>query len=82
MKLHRPFAIVSFILVVSHLYFALSIRAEWNSSYISGMLTTIAFIVLLTSGWIRHKKATGKRRRSHQYTAISFIILLIIHIIM
>lgn len=54
----------------------------WGSEQIvTGLGSFLALAFVLWSGWLRSKKANGIRRKLHIITTMSFIIILIVHIL-
>ncbi|NHM33955.1 hypothetical protein G8761_25870 [Bacillus sp. C11] len=52
----------------------------WIRKTGSGLLSLIVLAVLLYSGLLRHRKATGKRRRFHYAMAFVFFSIVILHV--
>ncbi|AOM83787.1 hypothetical protein [Salisediminibacterium beveridgei] len=81
MLYHRKIAVLSGVFVVLHAgqaivaYGLTDLRpVQWT-----GLAALSFYLVLLSSGWIRNQKATGRRKRAHRMMALSALMLIIIH---
>lgn len=79
MKYHIPIAVTATTLVMIHSILMLSVHL-WNIKTASGALAVFGLSILLFSGYLRRKKATGKRRRFHYSMAFAFLGIVLIHI--
>jgi membrane-anchored protein YejM (alkaline phosphatase superfamily) len=48
---------------------------------ITGLLSMLSLFAVLTTGYLRKRRSSGKRRRFHRYMAFIFITFVIIHLI-
>ncbi|KAA9023857.1 hypothetical protein [Niallia endozanthoxylica] len=82
MTFHIPVAVSASLLVFIHIITMIYGKWGhlWGQKTISGIVTFSLLLLLLFSGFLRKKKATGKRRRFHYKTAFVFFGLLILHI--
>ncbi len=79
MKVHIPLAISATTLVLFHAIL-MALVHDWNIKTASGALAVFGLAILLFSGWLRRKKATGKRRRFHYTMAFIFFGFILFHI--
>ncbi|MDQ0339102.1 hypothetical protein J2S00_001888 [Caldalkalibacillus uzonensis] len=82
MKAHIPLAVTGTSLILIHavlmlLYHTLSVI---HIKMLSGMAALFVLAGVLSSGYLRHKKASGKRRKWHLVMAFIFMGVAIIHI--
>jgi hypothetical protein len=82
MKLHVPIAISAASLIVLHITFILiSIPLDVSKpKFITGLIAASGLIFTLLAGYLRSRKATGKRRRAHIIAAFTFFLFVLIHI--
>ncbi|ADI00367.1 hypothetical protein [Salisediminibacterium selenitireducens] len=83
MRVHRKTAVVAAVFATAHSMLALyrhGVNPE-SLTQLSGVLAMLALIVLLSTGWIRNQKATGRRKRSHRYTAFGALLVIGLHIL-
>lgn len=81
MRVHRKTALAAAVFAAGHSSLALyryGVNTE-SLTQLSGILAMLALIVLLSTGWIRNQKATGRRKRSHRYTALGALLVIILH---
>ncbi|OCA81581.1 hypothetical protein A8F94_22180 [Bacillus sp. FJAT-27225] len=82
MRYHIPFAVSASVLILVHI--GIMVYTYWSSLLQQKILTGIAAVailpILLYSGYRRHKKATGRRRKSHYWMAFIFLFFVGIHI--
>lgn len=75
---HVPVAITAFSAIIIHVYIMLSRGFIFSLTYISGISALLVLAVLMISGIFRYKR---KGVKLHMVLGISFIILMIIHLI-
>lgn len=82
MKLHISLAISGTSLILTHALLMLIKHplSLLHVKIVSGMLAIIVLCILLFTGYRRHKKASGFRRRSHIFMAFTFMFFVLIHI--
>jgi predicted anti-sigma-YlaC factor YlaD len=82
MKVHVPIAISATSLIILHIIFIVfSIPFDLTKpKLITGLLAVIGLFFTLLAGYLRSKKATGTRRKSHIITAFIFFIVALVHI--
>jgi hypothetical protein len=82
MKVHVPIAISATSLIILHIVFIVfSIPFDLsNPKLLSGLLAAIGLVFTLIAGYLRSKKASGTRRKSHIMTAFVFFVLAFLHI--
>ena len=82
MKIHVPIAISAASLIVIHIaLIALNSHLDFkNIKIITGILAVTGLIFVLAAGYLRSRKATGKRRKFHILTAFTFFMLIVVHI--
>lgn len=56
--------------------------SELSITHVSGIIAIMIGLFLLGTGWYRRRKATGKRRKFHLYSAGMFLFIVILHIIL
>ncbi|MBM4763619.1 hypothetical protein [Bacillus sp. B15-48] len=82
MKYHIPIAMTATGLILFHA--GIMINAYWGNLYnmklTSGYLGFVLLAILLFSGLLRRRKATGKRRKFHYVMAFVFFAIVLIHI--
>ncbi|MFA9555851.1 hypothetical protein ACERII_00890 [Evansella sp. AB-rgal1] len=82
MKTHRPLGFICAIFVILHITFVLlSGTFALSPKEVSGILAATLFVLLILSGWLRHRKATGRRKRNHRSIAFLFLFFVLLHII-
>lgn len=79
MKYHIPIAFTATTLIAFHAILMLMVH-NWNIKTASGVLAVLGLSILLFSGYLRRKKATGKRRKFHYTMAFIFFGIALIHI--
>jgi hypothetical protein len=83
MKWHIKIAITSTILIVGHVlinFFKIGPHIGYgNIKMIMGYIAFIFLVITLFAGYLRHKKATGFRKKFHRMIAMIFVILFLIH---
>lgn len=83
MKTHRTFGVVSFIIILFHMSLFLSTTNEpFTLKAVSGLIALLLFTSVIISGYFRHQKATGKRRKLHRSSAFLFYLFLLLHVIL
>ena len=80
MKTHRPIAAIAFFILLIHSGIAINKFELYSVNVITGLAAGIIFLLLLTSGYIRNQKATGKRKKAHRLTAFIFLFFVILHV--
>jgi predicted anti-sigma-YlaC factor YlaD len=82
MKVHVPIAISATSLIILHIIFIVfSIPFDLTKpKLLTGLLAVIGLFFTLLAGYLRSKKATGTRRKSHIITAFIFFIVALVHI--
>lgn len=82
MKLHIPIAICGTTFIVIHAILMVINHPAYMTSlkFLSGFLALLMLILLLFTGYRRHYKATGYRRRSHIVMAFTFLTSTLLHI--
>jgi len=82
MKYHIPLAITATLLIVTHSAMMINAHSSqlWNVKTTVGALSLSLLGVLLYSGWRRHRKATGQRRKFHYTMAFTFFGFVLLHI--
>lgn len=82
MKYHIPIAITASLLILFHatVMIYISLGHLWGPKIISGIVPIFILIILLFSGLLRRRKATGKRRKFHYIMAFIFFGFSIFHI--
>lgn len=82
MKYHIPIALTATVIIFFHalIMFYAHIEQFWKTKTASGILSIGLLAILLYSGLLRRRKATGKRRRFHYTMAFVFLGIVIIHI--
>lgn len=84
MKLHIPIAVSAVAFIIIHAILMMMNHPHYLTSakFVSGYVAIFLFIMLLITGYLRHLKSTGLRRRSHFITAFTFFTFVLIHIFM
>lgn len=82
MKLHIPIAICASTFIFIHAILMVINHPAYMTSlkFLSGFLALLMLILLLFTGYRRHYKATGFRRRSHIVMAFTFLTSTLLHI--
>lgn len=82
MKVHVPIAISAASLIILHIIFIVfSIPFDLTKpKLLTGLLAVIGLFFTLLAGYMRSKKASGTRRRSHILAAFAFFVLALFHI--
>lgn len=82
MKYHIPLAITATLLIVTHSAMMVDAHSSqlWSVKSAAGAFSLCLLAVLLYSGWLRHRKATGKRRKFHYTMAFTFFGFVLLHI--
>jgi hypothetical protein len=83
MKWHIKIAITATLLITAHVlinFFKMGPLIGYeNIKMIMGYSTFIFLMITLFGGYLRHKKASGFRKKFHRTIAFVFIVLLLIH---
>ena len=84
MKYHVAIAVTAMVLIVLHVYMMIQIYVDDLLTFkvFSGFSAVGVLLVLLGSGLLRRKKATGKRRKLHYTMAFIFFGFVLVHILM
>jgi hypothetical protein len=82
MKVHVPIAISATSLIILHIIFIVfSIPFDLTKpKLLTGLLAVIGLTSTLLAGYLRSKKASGKRRKWHILAAFAFFVLALVHI--
>lgn len=82
MKLHIPIAVSASAFILIHAILMITKHPAYLTSFkfLSGFLAISMLLLLLFTGYRRHFKATGFRRRSHIVMAFVFIMSALLHI--
>ncbi|WP_462412903.1 hypothetical protein [Neobacillus sp. Marseille-QA0830] len=85
MKWHIKIAITSTILIIGHSGSNLSqigpAIGYGQAKLLMGYLSFLFLLVTLLAGYLRHKKASGFRKRFHRTMAMIFTVLFLIHML-
>lgn len=79
MKYHVPLAVSATGLILLHSVI-MFLAQDWSLKAISGIIAILTLIVLLFTGLLRRKKATGLRRRLHYRMAFLFFANVLVHV--
>jgi hypothetical protein len=83
MKWHIKIAITATAIIIGHaainLYEIAPVVGFGDLKLVSGYLVLTVLAVTLSAGYLRHKKASGFRRKFHLTTAMLFFLLFLIH---
>jgi hypothetical protein len=83
MKWHIKIAITSTLLIIGHAYINLfkigSFIGYGHLKMLMGYISFIFLLVTLFAGYLRHKKASGFRKRFHRVVAMIFTVSFFIH---
>jgi hypothetical protein len=82
MKLHVPIAITAASFIILHIIFIVfSIPFDLtNPKLLTGLFAVTGLFFTLLAGYMRSKKASGTRRKSHILAAFAFFVLALVHI--
>jgi hypothetical protein len=80
-RFHIAIAIFGTALITIHAIWMLRLMPIQSPFVLTGLITLLALMAVLISGYLRKLKSSGKRRRYHRYLSILFIILVVIHIL-
>ncbi|SEN25783.1 hypothetical protein SAMN05192533_110192 [Mesobacillus persicus] len=81
MKFHVPLAITATTLIICHAVIMFYAQSDLlNYKTVTGVFLFGVLSILLFSGILRRKKATGKRRKFHYTMAFLFFGLILLHI--
>ncbi|MEH7009299.1 hypothetical protein V7087_00520 [Neobacillus niacini] len=83
MKWHISIAITATTIIIGHaainLYEIAPVIGYGNLKLVSGYLALSVLSLTLAAGYMRHKKASGFRRKFHLITAMTFFLVFFIH---
>lgn len=79
MRYHVPIAITATALILFHSTIMLLVQG-WSLKAASGIMAVFLLIILLFTGLLRRRKATGQRRRLHYRMAFLFFAVVLVHI--
>lgn len=83
MKWHIPIAVLGTSTIIGHAainLYAIAPLLGWGHLKLwSGVLALVTLAVVLFAGWLRHKKASGFRRRFHLTAAMIFLVIFLVH---
>jgi hypothetical protein len=86
MKWHISIAVTATTIIIGHavinLYEIAPVVGFGNLKLISGYLAISILFLTLSAGYLRHKKASGFRRKFHLTTAMVFFLLFLIHMLL
>lgn len=84
MPFHVTIGVTGLVLIVFHVLLILRGYGLTNLSLktVSGGIAFAGLTAILVSGYLRRKKATGKRRRAHLYLSMLLFFLMTLHIIL
>jgi drug/metabolite transporter (DMT)-like permease len=80
-RFHIAMAIVGTLFIVLHATLMLKAIPVTSPRAITGLLSMLSLFAVLTTGYLRKRRSSGKRRRFHRYMAFIFITFVIIHLI-
>lgn len=80
-RFHAAAAIVGLGWAIAHVYFVAPTMMV-TPKVVSGMAVFITLGIVLFTGYLRQKKASGKRRKFHRYVAFMLIFLMIVHVML
>jgi hypothetical protein len=80
-RFHIALAIMGTLFIMLHAALMLSIIPIHSSKAITGFLAVIGLLAVLTTGYLRKRRSSGRRRRYHRYAAFVFIAFVIIHFV-
>ncbi|MEH7373784.1 hypothetical protein [Neobacillus drentensis] len=85
MKWHIKIAITSTLLIVGHSWINLfkigPVIGYGHIKMLMGYTSFIFLLVTLFAGYLRHKKASGFRKKSHRITAMIFTVIFLVHML-
>ena len=86
MKGHIKIALLGALAITGHAVINLSKFAPaigfFHVKIITGYLAFTALLVTLFAGYLRHKRASGFRRRFHLISAMTFLVAFLLHMLM
>ncbi|WP_342508243.1 hypothetical protein [Sporosarcina sp. FSL K6-2383] len=84
MKYHVAIAVTATILIIVHAFIIIKIHVDdlLKLKTMSGFLAASMLVILLFSGLLRRKKATGIRRKFHYTMAFIFLGFVLLHILL
>lgn len=85
-KFHIPIAITATSLINFHAFIMIfykgAVKNYFDLSILFGVLAYLLLISTLISGYYRYRRASGLRKKTHRYFALSFVTAFIIHILL
>jgi hypothetical protein len=86
MKWHIKIAVLGTTIIMGHasinLYGVGSLIGWGHIKLLTGYLALVMLAVTLFAGYLRHKKASGFRRKFHLITAMTFLGAVLVHMFM
>lgn len=79
-QFHLPLAVIGVLWLLIHV-FVMSSATLVNLKAMTGIMALLALSAVLVTGYMRKRKASGKRRRSHRYISYAFLIFLCVHLL-
>jgi len=85
-KFHIPIAITATSLVSFHAFIMIfykgAVKYYFDINILFGVTAYLLLISTLISGYYRYRRATGLRKKTHRYLALSFATAFIIHLLL
>ncbi|WP_163971892.1 hypothetical protein [Oceanobacillus halotolerans] len=81
---HRWVGTLALVIIIIHAILVIHLYGFYweNPTFLSGFVTGIALVGMVTTGWLRLIKPSVKKRRAHIYFGMALFFLLAIHIIL
>lgn len=79
-RFHIAFALLGLLFILYHVYFFLPVNHSFV--HLSGLLALMTILPLFLTGYLRKRKATGKRKLTHRYAGYLCIASILLHIIL
>ncbi len=80
-RFHIAVALHGLASILVHISYMLSIGSAQTSTGQLGLLAVVFLVALLTTGYLRKRKSSGRRRRYHRYTAYLFLLFVLLHML-
>ncbi|MCA1029801.1 hypothetical protein LCL95_01990 [Bacillus timonensis] len=79
-RLHIGLSILGSAWLILHVVYMIFLLKNINLYVITGVLALLYLILVTLTGYLRKRKASGKRRLNHRYTALFFLTVVAVHI--
>ncbi|MFD2046490.1 hypothetical protein ACFSTA_19300 [Ornithinibacillus salinisoli] len=81
---HRWIGTTALFIIIIHAILVIDIYGLYwrNAKYVSGFVTGLILIGMVTTGWMRLLRPTGRKRKAHIYFGLALFFFVTIHVML